>query len=155
MIGAVIATQLSIERILHQIMCLLLQLFIGLNTVRVEHPTVKCVTNSISGRMWIKRCIGFLMVLAVHTDPDDRRPHQREISAGANVVLKPFRHDKRLVGQQTVVAQRYAHSVPVMPKYRPGGNHQNSRNDRVAKDAQNQNEFLVLPKLVPKLLFKA
>lgn len=137
MIRAVIAAELSVERILHQVMGLLLQFFVGLDTIRVEHPLVECVSNTLARGMRIKRGVGLLMVLTVNPNPDNRRAHECEVSSGTNVIFEPFRDSERFVGQEAMVAQRDAYSMPDMPKNCPCGNYQTVGDDRVFKDSQN------------------
>lgn len=57
MICAVIVAKDSVELILHQVMRLLLQLFVGLHTVGVEHPFVECVRDTLARGMRIKRSV--------------------------------------------------------------------------------------------------
>lgn len=90
--------------------------------------------------MRVARLIGLLVVLSVNTNPDDRRAHERKVAAGANYVFKPFGDGQRLVSQETMVTQSNSHSVPVMPKNRPGDYYQTGRKYGVVKDAQS--EFL-------------
>lgn len=82
------------------------------------------------------------MVLTVNANPNDRRSHEREISARTNEIFEPFGDDERLVSEKAVVAQRYANSVPDVPEDRPCGNDQTVGDDRVFKDSQN--DFLLV-----------
>ncbi len=96
--------------------------------------------ETFSRRVRIAGLIGFLVVLAVNSHPDDGRAHQCEIAPGANDILEPFGHRQRLVSQQAMVSQSDSDSMPVMPKNRPGDYHQTGRKYRIVKDAQS--EFL-------------
>jgi hypothetical protein len=140
MISTVIASELSIERVVHQIGGLPLQVFVRLNFAGVIHPFVQRMPKAFSGRMRVAGLIGLLVVLSVNTNPDDGRAHQCEIATGANDILEPFGHRQRLVSQQAMVTQSNSHSMPVMPKNRPGDYYQTGRKYGVVKDAQS--EFL-------------
>lgn len=150
MIGAVVVPEFQVERVLHQVRSLLLQVFVRLHSVGVEHPLVERMSDAVSGGVGIEWSVGLLMVLAMYADPDDGRAHQGEITAGANDVFEPFGHDQRLVSQESVISKRNTDSMPVMPENCPGKNDQTGGQDRIVKDAQS--EFLLLSF---KMTFKA
>lgn len=127
------------ELVLQQIGDLFLKLFIGLALTHGEHPSVQSVLESMDRAMGIAILVGLLVMEPVNAYPVYGGPHETEIATGDNNVFEPGRHFQRLMGEQTVIAERHSQTMIEKGSKKPQnkGNSYHSDVSRVTQKSHN------------------